>query len=87
MRREVLFLIARQFWTGVVMSRAIYLSVGLLLVLLLYAAYSGISYHDQNHFREDHQEEARESWEANPCLLYTSPSPRDKRQSRMPSSA
>ena len=30
-------------------------------------------------------------WEAlerfNPCLLYTSPSPRDKRQSRMPSSA
>ena len=25
--------------------------------------------------------------EANPCLLYTSPSPRDKRQSRMPSSA
>ena len=25
--------------------------------------------------------------EINPCLLYTSPSPRDKRQSRMPSSA
>ena len=25
--------------------------------------------------------------EARPCLLYTSPSPRDKRQSRMPSSA
>ena len=25
--------------------------------------------------------------EALPCLLYTSPSPRDKRQSRMPSSA
>ena len=24
---------------------------------------------------------------ATPCLLYTSPSPRDKRQSRMPSSA
>ena len=24
---------------------------------------------------------------ANACLLYTSPSPRDKRQSRMPSSA
>ena len=28
-----------------------------------------------------------ESDELNPCLLYTSPSPRDKRQSRMPSSA
>ena len=26
-------------------------------------------------------------WEAEVCLLYTSPSPRDKRQSRMPSSA
>ena len=28
-----------------------------------------------------------EANEFNPCLLYTSPSPRDKRQSRMPSSA
>ena len=27
------------------------------------------------------------SSQSNPCLLYTSPSPRDKRQSRMPSSA
>ena len=26
-------------------------------------------------------------WESGYCLLYTSPSPRDKRQSRMPSSA
>ena len=26
-------------------------------------------------------------YENEPCLLYTSPSPRDKRQSRMPSSA
>ena len=29
----------------------------------------------------------QESIQAEPCLLYTSPSPRDKRQSRMPSSA
>ena len=28
-----------------------------------------------------------DSWNLMPCLLYTSPSPRDKRQSRMPSSA
>ena len=27
------------------------------------------------------------AWRVRPCLLYTSPSPRDKRQSRMPSSA
>ena len=32
----------------------------------------------------DHQYDARM---IGPCLLYTSPSPRDKRQSRMPSSA
>ena len=30
------------------------------------------------------EESKRDDW---PCLLYTSPSPRDKRQSRMPSSA
>ena len=29
----------------------------------------------------------RERWQHEYCLLYTSPSPRDKRQSRMPSSA
>ena len=31
--------------------------------------------------------EDSENYNAHPCLLYTSPSPRDKRQSRMPSSA
>ena len=31
--------------------------------------------------------EAENSGNYNVCLLYTSPSPRDKRQSRMPSSA
>ena len=30
---------------------------------------------------------AEDIWQNLPCLLYTSPSPRDKRQSRMPSSA
>ena len=28
-----------------------------------------------------------DGYQYDPCLLYTSPSPRDKRQSRMPSSA
>ena len=31
--------------------------------------------------------ESYEGWRVRACLLYTSPSPRDKRQSRMPSSA
>ena len=30
---------------------------------------------------------AKEAWRAKGCLLYTSPSPRDQRGSRMPSSA
>ncbi len=35
-------------------------------MLLIYSVYSGVRYYDQNHFRSDHQEMARESWEANP---------------------
>ena len=37
----------------------------------------------EQQFRADFQQ----VYQNNPCLLYTSPSPRDKRQSRMPSSA
>lgn len=66
MRKEVLLLIARQFWVIVFKSKAIYLLFGLMAVLLCYAAYSGVAYHTHNHFRENHQKMARESWEANP---------------------
>ena len=38
------------------------------------------------HLNRGTAEEALQDWSA-ACLLYTSPSPRDKRQSRMPSSA
>lgn len=65
-RGEVLLLIAKQFWMNTFKTKAIYLLLGLMAVLLFYAALSGIRYHDQNHFRQDHQQEARESWEANP---------------------
>ena len=49
-----------------------------------------------NHFHADHSLDGgdspkvhwgKTSWQINNCLLYTSPSPRDKRQYRMPSSA
>lgn len=66
MRKEVLLLIATQFWKSVFKSKAIYPIMGIMAILLLYAAYSGVSYHNQNHFRTDHQEMARESWEGNP---------------------
>ncbi len=66
MRIEVLLLIAKQFWVSIFKSRLLHLVMGIMVVLLFYAAYSGVSYHDQNHFRTDHQEKARESWEGNP---------------------
>ncbi|MEM7298041.1 MAG: DUF3526 domain-containing protein [Bacteroidota bacterium] len=66
MRNEMIFLIARQYWSSVFKSRAIYFLLILMGVLLFYASFSGLGYHDQNHHRERHQEMARESWEANP---------------------
>ena len=45
------------------------------------------SNYDQNRQIEDDADNIIDWSEGNPCLLYTSPSPRDKRQSRMPSSA
>lgn len=66
MRRGVVLLIARQFLSSLLKSRAIYFLFGIMGLLLFYAAFSGISYHDQNHFRTHHQEVARKSWEDNP---------------------
>ncbi len=66
MRIEILMLIARHFWRSVFKTRTIYLMMIVVGVLLIYAAYSGISYHEQNHFRTEHQEMARKSWEENP---------------------
>ena len=54
---------------------------------------NGVSTEDTNKNPHDEQETVTEVWLEIPfytnqrCLLYTSPSPRDKRQSRMPSSA
>lgn len=66
MRKEVLLLIATQFWKSAFKSKAIYILIGLMAVLLFFAARSGVGYHDQNHLREQHQQLARESWEGNP---------------------
>ena len=42
---------------------------------------------DNNFYLGEVKEGAAQSSKVSSCLLYTSPSPRDKRQSRMPSSA
>lgn len=66
MRKEILLLIAKQFWINVFKTKAVYLLMGLTLILLCYSAYSGDSYYKQNLHRINHQKKARESWEKNP---------------------
>jgi len=66
LRKEVLVLIAKQFFINAFKTKAVFLLLGIIIVLLFYAAYSGVSYYKQNHFRTEHQEMARASWEANP---------------------
>ncbi len=66
MRKEILVLIARQFWVSTWKAKAVYGVLLVVLVLLFFGAVSGVGYYDQNHFRADHQQMARESWEANP---------------------
>ena len=60
-----------------------------ILVLLLIAVWIGWSVITDKSEREELDRLSRKRHGANDhsCLLYTSPSPRDKRQSRMPSSA
>ncbi|MEM7372460.1 MAG: DUF3526 domain-containing protein [Bacteroidota bacterium] len=66
MHTGVSLLIAKHFWTSVFKSRSLYLLFGIVVLLLLYAAYSGLQYHKHNDSRTDHQELARKSWENNP---------------------
>ncbi|UII26778.1 DUF3526 domain-containing protein [Fulvivirga maritima] len=66
MNKGTLLIIAKQFCLGVFKSKTIYLLILTLLVLLVIAARSGVDYYDQNHYRIDHQQMARESWENNP---------------------
>ncbi len=66
MRKEVLLLIAKQFFIQTFKSKGVYLLLLIWIILLYYAAFSGVSYTDQNHHRTNHQEMARESWENNP---------------------
>ena len=43
--------------------------------------------HEEGHSASTHSEDNEHAEHAEGCLLYTSPSPRDRQKSRMPSSA
>ncbi|MEM6766534.1 MAG: DUF3526 domain-containing protein [Bacteroidota bacterium] len=66
MRLHIIRLIGSQFVTSIFKGRALYPLAGIMLLLLLFASISGYNYYQQNTYRIHHQEEARESWEANP---------------------
>ena len=55
-------------------------------VALLSEKIDSLSNHFKSHKKDNHSRRGLLMM-VNNCLLYTSPSPRDKRQSRMPSSA
>ena len=67
---------------------------GLVIPILFFVLYlgtraimSGVSAKQANQANKDENEMDENNEEPNTCLLYTSPSPRDQRGSRMPSSA
>ena len=67
MRKEIIFLIARQFWRNSFKSKAIYFLLAVFAALLVYAAYNGYKYYTvQNDIRATYQKIARKSWEDNP---------------------
>ncbi|MEM0940217.1 MAG: DUF3526 domain-containing protein [Bacteroidota bacterium] len=66
MRINILMLIARHFWISIFKTKTVYLIIAIIGMLLVYSVYSGMKYYEQNHFRNDHQKMARQSWEGNP---------------------
>ncbi|WPP53409.1 DUF3526 domain-containing protein [Catalinimonas niigatensis] len=67
MQRETISLIARQFWSNTFKSKAIYPIMGIVALIVAYAAYSGWkNYTTHNQIRSHYQQVARQSWENNP---------------------
>ena len=68
----------KRFFAKHAKSSAALISIGLHLLIVVIA----LSYVAVTVIQKDDK-----TFEAKPCLLYTSPSPRDRQKSRMPSSA
>jgi ABC-2 type transport system permease protein len=67
MRSDVLKLLARQVYAGAFTNRAVQLLLAIIMILLVYSAYSGIAiYRQQTQSRLLYQKEVRENWEKMP---------------------
>lgn len=67
MRKQVIVLIARQFWKDAFRSKVMSIALGLMALLLAFSAYTGYeNYHEQNFTRDAIQDNVQESWESNP---------------------
>lgn len=67
MRRDVLLLLARQVYANTFRNKAIVMLLGIVAILLIYAAYSGAAiYQQQTQSRESYQKQVREHWEEMP---------------------
>jgi ABC-2 type transport system permease protein len=67
MRKSVLILFARQIFTGAFTNKAVLWLLGMITVLIVYAAWSGLTiYQQQTQSRELYQKEVREHWEKMP---------------------
>ncbi len=67
MRRQVIVILAKQFWKDAFRSRVMTIALGLMALLLTFSAYTGYeNYHGQNFIRGNIQDEVQESWENNP---------------------
>ena len=80
--------VAVKTWSGVVEHEGLALPpAGPKLITLKLANGYNVSYPESYVESVEILDEVEMSEEEGPCLLYTSPSPRDQRGSRMPSSA
>lgn len=67
MRRDVLILLARQVYANTFRNKAIVMLLGIVVALIIYAAYSGVTiYQQQTQSRLSYQKEVREHWEEMP---------------------
>lgn len=67
MRRQAIVLLAYQFWKDAFRSKVMYITLGLVALLIVFSTYTGYeNYHEQNFTRYKVQEEVQESWESNP---------------------